>query len=284
MKILTFDIEDWFHLLDLPIVENPEMWNSFESRIHEGVAKILALLDRKKLKATFFILGWIAEHYPEIVVDIESRGHTIGTHSYHHRLVYKQTPSEFEYDLQKSQDVIASLINKPVTMYRAPGFSITPECLWAFKILEMNGITADFSVFGASRRHGGMPSMSFSKPFKITFDDNRFIKELPISNLKALGKSIIFSGGGYFRITPYPIIKRIFLRQSYLMTYFHPRDFDPAQPRLPMPAIRSFQTYVGLRSAYDKLDALTNKFDFTDATSAISQIDWASVPSVDVAC
>ena len=164
MKILTFDIEDWFHILDNPETNNVEEWTNLPSRIEEGVDRILNRLEITNTRATFFCLGWVAEHYPHVIKNIAKRGYQIGTHSYAHPLAYTQTKSDYEEDLKKSIYLIEDLTGKKVSLYRAPGFSITKENLWTFEIMHNNGIDLDCSIFHAGRAHGGLPEYHEASP------------------------------------------------------------------------------------------------------------------------
>ena len=280
MNILTFDIEDWFHILDLPIVENPSDWDAYESRVASGTNRLLDLLQGHDIKATFFILGWVAERYPKLVQKISARGFEIGSHSYDHRLVYRMDPANFSEDVRRSISVLSDITGKKVRKYRAPGFSITPDCVWAFDALLKNGIEMDCSLFLAKRRHGGFPDIKFSGPFRLKIGDAT-LKELPISFASVLGKPFIFSGGGYFRVLPKHMINYLIRRQQYVMTYFHPRDFDPSQPRLEMSRFRKWQTYVGLDSSFDKLKWLLELNEFKDIDEFDSQLDWDKTPILD---
>lgn len=281
MKILTFDIEDWFHILDLPLVEDPDTWDHYESRIEAGTQRLLDLLEEENVSATFFIIGWVAERYPALVRMISDRGYEIGSHSYHHRLVYKMDRNSFSEDLNRSVTILQDVIGQPVRLYRAPGFSITPDCVWAFDALVQNGIEIDCSIFAAPRRHGGFPDIQASEPFQLR-TGGTLLKELPMSFTSVLGKSLVYSGGGYFRLLPSHVINVIAQRQDYVMTYFHPRDFDPGQPRLPMSKFRTWQTYVGLNGALEKLRMLVRSHEFSDIRNAEHAISWEDTPIFDV--
>ncbi|MBM2294572.1 polysaccharide deacetylase family protein [Sulfitobacter pseudonitzschiae] len=279
MNILTFDIEDWFHILDNPKTVDIEQWNSFPSRIDSGVSRLLDFCDRTGVKATFFILGWVAETAPEIVAEISRRGHEIACHSYRHQLVYSQTPEEFERDLAMALDHIEAATGIRPTAYRAPGFSITRESTWAFDILARNGIDTDASVFPALRAHGGLPGFPSGEPCHLETISGQHLKIFPMSYGRVFGRRIVFSGGGYFRLLPYSALKLGFDRSDYVMTYFHPRDFDPEQPIVPgLGPVRQFKSYVGLGTSLARLERLADKIDFISIGEAIIRTDWSSVP------
>lgn len=274
MNILTFDIEDWFHILDNASTKSEENWSNYTSRMDQNMEKIFQLLDRHQQKATFFILGWVAEKHPQFVQQIADNGFEIASHSYSHQLVYEQNKAAFKEDLKRSIRTLEDITGKKVNTYRAPGFSITEETRWAFESLIEEGITTDSSIFPSKRGHGGYPSYGSAEPSIIDIDGH-LIKEFPINTTKFLGKDIIFSGGGYFRLAPYSLINQWTRKSPYVMTYFHPRDFDPDQPMLKDLALhRKFKSYVGLRGCQRKLDKWLKDFDFVDIEAASAQVDW----------
>lgn len=257
MKFLTFDIEDWFHILDNPETKFPDQWEKFPRRVDIGLEKILHLCEVHNVKATFFCLGWIAEMYPDVIRKIHAAGHYLGTHGYSHQLVYEQTPYEFEADIRRSIALIESITGEDVKAYRAPGFSITKECLWAFDVLASCGIKYDSSVFPADRAHGGMKNLGHSEPFYLKTSGGQEILEFPVNVERAIGRPLVYSGGGYFRLMPTWVLLKLFSKSKYVMTYFHPRDFDPDQPSIPgLGAIRRFKCYYGLAGAEKKLHAI----------------------------
>jgi polysaccharide deacetylase family protein (PEP-CTERM system associated) len=274
VRILTFDIEEWFHLLDIETVGTVDKWDNFETRIHKNTERILQLLKECNQKATFFCLGWIAEKYPQIIADISRAGYEIGSHTSYHQLAYKLTPSKFREDLQRSIEKLECITGKKVRSFRVPGFSITRKNLWAFEIIAQCGIQIDSSVFPAPRNHGGYKEFDSTRPCIINTPCGE-IKEFPINTISFLGKRIVFSGGGYFRVFPYSLIHWFISHSEYVMSYFHPRDFDPDQPLLQgLPLSRRFKSYTGLKSAFSKLKKLLNNFYFTDIDGAISLIKW----------
>ncbi len=280
MKILTFDIEEWFHILDNKSTKTETNWNRYEERINQNMDKIFQFLKINNLKATFFVVGWIAEKYPHIVKKIDSLNFEIGSHTYYHQLMYEQSRKEISEDLIKSIDIIEQITGKKVQYFRAPGFSITEKNKWAFEVLINNGITHDCSVFPASRAHGGIPSYKLAIPSRIIYNGLE-LKEFPINTTKLLFNDWIYSGGGYFRLTPYNLIKYWSSKTDYIMTYFHPRDFDPDQPMIKeLSNFRKFKSYVGLKSSMKKLNRWVNDFEFIDIKKADETINWKKVPVV----
>lgn len=298
MNILTFDVEEWFHLLDFDETRTEEQWKNYEVRIYDNVERILNILDDTNTKATFFIIGWIAKTYPDLVRRIAEK-YQIGTHTTGHQLVWQQSPQEFREDVESSIKLLQDITGKPVECFRAPGFSIRETELWAFDILQELGIKYDCSVFPARHAHGGFATYGTPLPSVVKHGDKRLM-EFPVTVKKILGKNVVFSGGGYFRLAPYILIKHWSKscqkgeghqlipmidgsKQGYLLSYIHPRDLDDGQPVLKnLPITRVFKSYVGLKGAARKLRRYLNDFEFTDCFSAAKLIDWEKVPVVDL--
>ena len=280
MNILTFDIEEWFHLLDNESTKTEKEWSKYESRIHQNMDRIFDLLDKNSQKATFFVMGWIADKYPEIVKEIVSRGFEIGSHTHLHQLAYNQTKSEFRNDVERSIKVLEDISGEKVKYFRAPGFSITGENIWAFETLFELGIEIDCSVFPAGRAHGGLPTYGVAEPSVINYNDIT-LKELPINTFSILNKPFIFSGGGYFRLLPYSIVSRMTSKSSYVMSYIHPRDLDFSQPVIKeLSMLRKFKSYVGLKGAEAKLERWISDYTFIDINQANQIIDWDKVKKI----
>lgn len=277
MNIMTFDIEEWFHLLDFDATRTEDKWEKYEVRIHENLERILRILDETDTKATFFVIGWIAKRYPEVVRRIAEK-YEIGSHTMTHQLVWQQSPQEFKQDVDSSIKLLQDITGKPVKYFRAPGYSIRESEAYAFETLAELGIEIDCSVFPATHAHGGMPQFPKASPAIIEHNGIK-MKELPISFAKVAGKNIIFSGGGYFRLLPYSLIKKLTIKKSdYNMAYIHPRDLDSGQPVIKgLPLTRRFKSYVGIKGAEAKLRKYLTDFNFVDITTANEQIDWKNV-------
>jgi peptidoglycan-N-acetylglucosamine deacetylase len=277
MNILTFDVEEWFHILDNESTKTVKEWTNYEYRLESNMERIFDLLDRKQQKATFFCLGWVAREFPSVLKKINSHGYEIASHSDQHQLAYNQSRGEFKSDLELSVKSIEDIIGLKVKSYRAPGFSITEENEWVFEELLTQGIEVDCSIFPSKRSHGGFKSYGCSEPSIINYN-NFTVKEFPINLYNLMGKNIIFSGGGYFRLLPYWVIKKMMSKSGYVMTYFHPRDFDGTQPIInDLSVIRKFKSYYGLSSAFVKLEKLIVDFDFIDLDTAVRNTNWNKV-------
>jgi polysaccharide deacetylase family protein (PEP-CTERM system associated) len=282
MNILTFDIEEWFHILDNDSTKTANEWRQYESRIHTNMERILTVLDTAGVKATFFCLGWIAEKYPDVIKTIADKGYEIGSHTDNHQLIYEQNPKAFSADIERSIKTLEDISGKKVRCFRAPGFSLREDTPWVFDILTNLGISIDSSIFPAPRSHGGFPSYKADIPAFIQYNGIR-LKEFPISYATILGRPFVYSGGGYFRLFPYCCIKHWAKKSSYIMTYFHPRDFDADQPLIEnLPLIRRFKSYIGLRGALQKLKSFLNDFEFIDIDAADKLIDWKNAHVITV--
>ena len=277
MRILTFDVEEWFHLLDNDSTKSEVQWNTYEVRINKNMDRVFQILDDTNTKATFFVIGWIAKKYPEIVKRIAEK-YEIGSHTYNHQLVWQQSPKEFADDIAQSKALLEDITGKPVKYFRAPGFSIRETEPWAFEAIAKTGFEYDCSVFPAHHAHGGIAS--YGKVYPSIISHNGFsVKEFPISVVNVLNRNIIYSGGGYFRLFPYCLIKRWTEQSSdYVLSYIHPRDLDSGQPMIKdLPLSRKFKSYVGLKGAESKLRKWLSDFKFTDIQTAASIIDWSVV-------
>lgn len=277
MNILTFDIEDWYNV---DFITEDFNWDKYEVRIYEGVEKILERLDSSKIKGTFFCLGWLAQKHPNIIKRIDEMGLHIGCHSYQHQLAFRFNPEQFKEDTIKAKSLIEDVIGKEINVYRAPGFSITKDNLWALDILVQLGFKYDCSIFPASHDYGGYPDYGVAGPSILSLPSGQ-IKEFPINFHSIFGKNIVFSGGGFFRLFPYWLIKKWSKQSPYLMTYFHPRDFDPDQPIFEsQKGIRKFKSYVGLKQSFAKFDNYLNDFNFVDIETADSLLQWDKIKEI----
>lgn len=282
MKILTFDIEEWFHILDNTSTKKEVDWVKYESRIDRNMERIFSLLAENQQKATFFCLGWVARKYPDIIKKIAAQGYEIATHSDLHQLAYEQDYNAFKADLLTSIKALEDVTGKKVRAYRAPGFSIKQENKWVFETLIECGIEIDCSVFPAKRTHGGFEEFGHAEPCWIEINGLK-IKEFPINLYTGLGVPTIFSGGGYFRLLPYFALNNLTKNANYMMTYFHPRDFDAGQPMIEeLSFLRRFKSYYGLNLSLPKLERLIQNHDFIDLQTADSQVDWEKAKVVSI--
>lgn len=278
MHILTFDIEDWYCHDDYSRDFN---WDKHEVRIYQTTELILDSLKQYNISATFFCLGWIAQKHPAVVKSIANAGHHIGCHSYQHELATRFTPKQFRADTMYAKALIEDFTGKEVNAYRVPSFSFTKSNTYNFEILAELGFKYDCSVFPTVHEFGGFPGCKFINTPLMINTASGSIKEFPVSLGYLLGKKIVYAGGGYFRILPYVLSKYLASNSPYVMSYFHPSDFDPDQPNMPhLSLLRQFKNRVCLKGCYKKFQRFIADFDFHNIESADKEVDWSSVPKI----
>lgn len=290
LNALTVDVEDYFQVTAFERRVDRRKWHDHESRVVGNTERLLALFDRHGVRGTFFVLGWVAEHFPALVQTIDRAGHEIASHSYWHRLIYELTPEQFALDLQQSCDVLEQLTGRKVTGYRAPSFSITSRSLWALPILAEQGIEYDSSIFPVAHDRYGIPSAPRFVHRLTRLESD--IWEFPPSTTRIAGRNLPVGGGGYFRLYPLSwtasCLRSINVRHGRpFMFYVHPWEVDPHQPRLRASgAIGRWRHCVNLHTTERKLDALLRQFRFGTLSESIAA-DQLTLPvaiaSVDTA-
>lgn len=263
--VFSVDVEDWFHILDLPATPAMEEWSSLPSRVEIGFARLLDMLSERQARATCFFLGWVAAKYPHLVRDAASRGHEIASHGYGHQLVCRLGREGFREDAKRAKVILEDISGRAVKGYRAAGFSLTAETPWFFDELVAAGYSYDSSVFPARRSHGGLRTAE-PGPHWIACERGTIL-EFPITVASVLGWRVCFFGGGYLRLFPYGLIKvmasRVLREGRPVIFYVHPREIDPSHQRLPMSAGRRFKSYVNLETTERKVAAILRDFEVT---------------------
>jgi polysaccharide deacetylase family protein (PEP-CTERM system associated) len=265
---LSFDVEDWFQVENLKSAIPRESWDGCELRVEANTNRILRMLRDSGVRATFFILGWVAERCPDLVRAIAQEGHEVASHGYGHGLVYDMSVESFREDLLRSKRILEDIIRKPVIGYRAPSFSITPETLWALDVLKDAGFKYDSSVFPVSfhDRYGfaGCDTRPFAWPNGLV--------EIPLAVYEVGRFRWPAAGGGYFRLFPYGYFRRVFAklngRNEPFTFYLHPWEFDPGQPRVRVPWFYRFRHYVNLGKTEGRLRRLLKDFRFSTIPDA----------------
>jgi polysaccharide deacetylase family protein (PEP-CTERM system associated) len=262
---LTIDVEDYFMVSAFENVVKFEDWHSFESRIEMNTYKILELLDEYRAKATFFVLGWVAEHHPNIVRDIHSSGHEVSSHGYQHRLVYNLPPEQFREDVRKSKQILEDITGEPVIGFRAASYSIVGETLWALDILIEEGFLYDSSIFPVHHDRYGFPE-AYRFPHIIKRNKGIII-EFPPTTYQVLGVNIPIAGGGYLRLFPIQFIRAAIRRineneKNPVILYFHPWEIDVEQPRLNGRRLSKIRHYININSTMPKLETLLSELEF----------------------
>ncbi len=280
MYILSFDIEDWFHIFDNSYYQKPEKWDNLPTSVEKDTSWLLDFLEEHKLKATFFTLGWVAEKYPLLVKKINDLGHQVAAHSYLHTKVHHLGEKAFRQDSEKVIKLLQDITGNKIDTYRAPGFSLNKKTLWAFEILHDLGITTDSSL--KSNLYMGFPGRIPNEPFLLKC--NGFsLKEFPTRTFNFFGDHIVYSGSGYFRIWPYWFIKKRFQSSKYEMAYFHPRDFDNHihQMFLGNPYLQ-LRYRIGTNRSQTKMKYFVKDFNFLTIKEAIDQINWDNSQILDL--
>ncbi len=266
LNVLTVDVEDWFHVQAFAELYPIETWDSQRTRIVGNVIKTLEIFDEFGVKATFFVLGWVAQKLPEVVGLIADRGHEIASHSQHHRLVYDMSPEVFRDDLMQSILHIERAADVAVRGYRAPCFSIRPADEWVWDILTECGIEYDSSVFPVRHDTYGSPSAP-RFAHDVMLNDGRSLLEIPPATVRLMGTNIPAAGGGYLRMFPYWFISRSVRRINKeghpAVMYFHPWELDRNQERVRASMKSRFRHYTNLRTFEHKLRKLLSEFEFT---------------------
>jgi polysaccharide deacetylase family protein (PEP-CTERM system associated) len=266
-NILSFDIEEHFQVSGLASAIKREDWDRHSSRVENNTDKILNILERHEVKATFFVLGWIAKRHAGLINKIAAAGHEIASHGNEHKLIYDMTPEEFAKDSQESLKIIEDIIGKKVTGFRAPSFSLSGNDIEKFQILADSGIAYDSSLFPVKHfRYGDATSVPLA-PFDIKNNGRAILKEYPMTVVDFMGRRIPAGGGGYFRLYPDFFTRYNFRRVNAegrpVIVYLHPWEFDPDQPRVEGAGFgNTFRHYYNLNKTAGKLDRLLNNFQF----------------------
>lgn len=287
MNIITFDTEEWY--TEYNGLQRSEEYAVFDEKLDQ----ILESLDRKGIKGTFFCVGQLAVHFPDVVKKIQRNGHEIGCHSNVHNWLNKMSYGECLVDTKAAVDAIEQCIGEKVISYRAPAFSIGKKNLWAFDVLAECGIERDSSVFPAERDFGGFSDFGQQKPC-LVHHNGISIKEYPIPLTVVMGKKMAYSGGGYFRFLPLGFVHNTIIKSDYSMAYFHIRDllvesnhvlskesyeaYFKEKGTLKARYVRYLKSSVGKKQAMSKLMRLIEQVDFINLAEADKMIDWKNAP------
>ena len=261
---LSFDIEEHFQVSAFESPMRRRHWEQYESRVEANTERLLGLLAQRGMRATFFILGWLAERYPSLVKRIASAGHEIASHGYGHELITSQTTTAFREDIRKAKVILENILSQPVIGYRAPSFSITQDTMWATQVLVEEGYSYDSSIFPVFHDRYGLPSAN-PKVHQLLTPAGR-LWEIPPSTVKYMGMRLPVAGGGYFRLYPYAILRALLRKLeaegSPLVMYMHPWEFDPCQPRMEGSLLSRVRHYLNLHKTEGRLRMLLQDFSF----------------------
>lgn len=263
----TIDVEDYYHVSALASAIPRDQWSQRESRVAASTDRLLAMLDAKRIKGTFFVLGWVADKVPELVKRIASQGHEVACHGYSHELIYRQTPGVFAEETRRSKTLLEDLTGLPVIGYRAASFSITPRSRWALDTLIEQGFLYDSSIFPVRHDRYGMPGADRAPGYVHAPSGGR-IAEFPMSTAAFGPVRVPVSGGGYFRLLPYWFtrngLRSINERDGMPFTfYLHPWEIDVDQPKVEVGFVSRFRHYTNLSKCEARLQRLLADFSFT---------------------
>jgi polysaccharide deacetylase family protein (PEP-CTERM system associated) len=262
---MSIDVEDWFHVENLRCVVSRESWNRRELRVERTMDRMLELMAARDVKATCFVLGWVAERTPGLVRRLAAAGHEVASHGYHHELVHELTEGEFVADVRRSKDVLEGITGERIRGYRAPSFSLTD---WAIPLLEESGFEYDSSFFPTTvtrNRYGKPTTLEGSDGLRL---GNGGLAEVPLSCLQFGGQALPWAGGGYFRLLPYRLFKsgveRILDSGKPYIFYIHPWELDSGQPRVAgLSRSQRIRHYLNLEKTESRWTALLTDFRWT---------------------
>lgn len=282
-NVLTFDIEEYFHAEAFAAVVRPEDWSTFASRVVDTTERLLDILDYADVRATFFVLGWVAERQPGLVQEIHARGHELACHGYSHQMISRLSRQEFAEDVKRAKKVIEDIAGTRVIGYRAPTFSVTRQTLWSLEVLLEAGFRYDSSIFPIVHDRYGIPDAQrfahripiFVKRIPIV-GNGWTMAELPLSTLSVFGQRLPVAGGGYFRLLPYGLTR---LAIRYLnkverrpaVVYLHPWELDRHQPRLSVRRLTWLRHSINIAATEAKLCRLVADFRFAPAAQVLAE-------------
>jgi polysaccharide deacetylase family protein (PEP-CTERM system associated) len=273
VNAMSVDVEDYFQVSAFDRVVSRAGWDDFESRVVPNTERILELFASEGVRSTFFVLGWVAERFPRLVRQIAAAGHEIGSHGYHHQLLYTLTPAQFREDVRAAKALLEQASGTPVTGFRAPSYSIVESSLWALDILIEEGYAYDTSIFPIHHDRYGIPNAERHE--HVIRRSAGTLIELPASTTRVGNVNLPIAGGGYFRLLPYAWtrwgIRRVNRQEKKpVVFYFHPWEIDPDQPRFAVGAASRLRHYTGLDRTPERLRRLMREFRFTSVAGVLN--------------
>jgi polysaccharide deacetylase family protein (PEP-CTERM system associated) len=280
VNAMTVDVEDYFQASAFDRIVSRESWYERESRVVGNTHRVLECLLRHQVRGTFFILGWVAQRFPSLVKEIASCGHELGSHGFHHQLIYTLTREQFRDDVRRAKAAIEDAGGCAVQGYRAPSFSIVRSSLWALDVLIEEGHTYDASIFPIHHDRYGIPDAPRQTHYVGRAAGS--ITEVPASTVRLGPVNVPFAGGGYFRVLPYAFtrwgIKRMNAAGERAVFYIHPWEFDREQPRLPASRLTAWRHYANLGDTLNRLERLLRDFAFDTVAATLTTSAPATVP------
>jgi polysaccharide deacetylase family protein (PEP-CTERM system associated) len=271
VNAMTVDVEDYFQVSAFDHVVSRDVWDKQESRVVANTDRLLGVFDARGVRATFFILGWVAERAPQLVRRIAAAGHEIASHGYNHQILYNLTPKQFREDVREAKVALEQIAGCPVVGFRAPSYSVTTSSLWALDVLVEEGYLYDASIFPIHHDRYGIPDAA--RHAHVLSRPAGALVEVPASTVRLGGVNLPVAGGGYFRLLPYAWtkwgIRRVNrLEREPVVFYLHPWEIDPDQPRMHVGAKTRLRHYGGLGRTAARLERLLSDFKF-DSIAAV---------------
>ncbi len=274
INALSVDVEEYFHAEVFAGVVRSEGWSTLESRVVATTERILEVLGEAATRATFFVLGWVAERQPGLIRTIQAGGHEIACHGYRHQMITRLSREEFAADVQRARSILEDTTGTRVVGYRAPTFSVVRETLWSLDVLEEAGFEYDSSIYPIVHDRYGIPDAPRFPHRRVT-ESGREIAEFPLSTVSLNGWRLPVAGGGYLRLLPYGVtrwaLRRVNLReQQPAIVYLHPWEVDPGQPRLPIRWRSQLRHSVNVATTAQKLARLIREFRFAPVREVLA--------------
>jgi polysaccharide deacetylase family protein (PEP-CTERM system associated) len=273
---LMVDVEDYFQVSAFAKNIEYSNWDKHPLRVEKNTHRLLDLFDDAQVKATFFVLGWVADRNKALVEEIAQRGHEVACHGYSHQLIYNQTQAVFREETIRSKKLLEDIVQKPVNGYRAASYSITKHSLWALDVLAEAGFEYDSSIFPVKHDRYGIPGAK-ENPHQLKTPDGSSIIEFPLSTAKIFNRKIPIAGGGYFRLYPY-LFSRAGLSQINrdkrpFIFYLHPWEIDTEQPKIDAKWFSRFRHYNNLDKCESRLKRLLKDFEFTTVRNVLMNLE-----------
>jgi polysaccharide deacetylase family protein (PEP-CTERM system associated) len=272
---LTVDVEDYFQVSAFAKIVKHDDWDNYPLRVEKNTHRLMDIFDEAQIKATFFVLGWVAERNRNLISEIAKRGHEIACHGFSHQLIYNQTREVFREETIYSKSLLEDIAQAPVRGYRAASYSITKNSLWALDIIAEAGFDYDSSIFPVRHDRYGMPDAE-EVPHILQTPKGHSLVEYPLSTAKIFNYKLPIAGGGYFRLYPY-ILTRAGLRQvnshqQPFIFYLHPWEIDPDQPKIKAGWFSRFRHYNNLEKCESRLQLLLQDFRFGTAWQVLGSL------------
>lgn len=279
MHILTFDIEGWYHLYPKAYRYLSRQKDPYPFSLERETRRIFRFLEERNIRATFFWLGEDAERHTSLVRELHASGHEIGVHSFTHLKIGEMDKDNFKISTERAVKTLEDITGEKIKSYRAPNFSLTEEDLWALEVLKDLGIERDCSTIAGSR-FGNM--VLPSAPFFVK-NNGIVIKEFPISSIPVLRHNFKYAGSGYFRITPYKYLYHKMTTSPYVMSYFHPRDFDKLiHKKIKKNPYLKIKYRIGAGRAFRNLDKLSELIPWIPLQEAENKVNWDKIEVIEI--